>query len=68
MNRLRHSEYLNLFRAAGFELVEINKHSGDIPPEVVANLAPEFRRFLLSDLGVLRSRIIARRPFVKQAT
>ena len=62
VNRLRHSEYLNLFCSAGFELVEINKHSGDIPQEIVANLAPEFRRFLLSDLGVLRSRIVARRP------
>ena len=64
VNRLRHSEYLDLFRAAGFELVDINKHSGDIPQEVVANLAPEFRRFPLSDLRVLRSRIVARRPLV----
>lgn len=31
VNRLRHSEYLNLFRAAGFELVEVNEHSGEIP-------------------------------------
>jgi SAM-dependent methyltransferase len=62
VNRLRHSEYLNLFRAAGFELVEVNEHSGEIPSEIVANLAPEFRRFMLSDLGVLRSRIVARRP------
>ena len=64
VNRLRHSEYLNLFRAAGFELVEVNEHSGEIPKEIMANLAPEFRRFMLSDLGVLRSRIVARRPLV----
>lgn len=59
LNRLRHSDYLRLFREAGFTIVEQSSVLGEVPRNVIDNLAPQFRRYEPNDLFAIRGRIIA---------
>ena len=63
-NRLRHPEYDELLRQAGFEVVLAHSEA---EPQVIAELdtiplAPRFARFAREDLARLDSYFIARRP------
>lgn len=60
VNRLRHSEYLRLFEDSGFEIVSQETHGDGLPSELVPQLADKFASFDRKDLGILRSRIVAR--------
>jgi len=59
VNRLRHSDYLRLFRQAGFKILEESSSAGDPPPDVLDGLAPQFRQYDPSDLFAVKGRIIA---------
>ncbi|WP_454628759.1 class I SAM-dependent methyltransferase [Bradyrhizobium cenepequi] len=59
VNRLRHSDYLRLFREAGFRIIEESTVAGDVPADVAANIAPQFRRYVPADLFAIKGRIIA---------
>jgi len=60
VNRLRHSEYLELFRESGFEL--LSEQPDRQPPEryILERLAPCFRGFSEEDLFTLSSLIVGR--------
>lgn len=60
VNRLRHSEYLQLFREAGFQL--LSDQPDRRPPEqhILERLAPCFRGFSEEDLFTLGSLIVGR--------
>lgn len=60
VNRLRHSEYLDLFQEAGFEL--LSDQPDRRPPErhILERLAPCFKRFSEEDLFTLGSLIVGR--------
>ena len=60
VNRLRHSEYLELFREAGFEL--LSDQPDRRPPErqILERLAPCFKGFSEEDLFTLGSLIVGR--------
>lgn len=60
VNRLRHSEYLQLFEEAGFDVLRDDPDRR--PPEqpIIDRLAPDFRKFSGEDLFTLGSTIIAR--------
>jgi hypothetical protein len=59
VNRLRHSDYLRLFRQAGFTILEESMVAGDPPPEVRNGLADRFRDYARDDLFAVKGRIIA---------
>jgi hypothetical protein len=59
VNRLRHVDYLRLFREAGFTIVEETSVLGEPPAEVAANIASQFRHYDPSDLFTLKGRIVA---------
>jgi hypothetical protein len=59
VNRLRHSDYLRLFRQAGFTIVEEASVVGEPPAEVAENIAGQFRHYDSSDLFALSGRIVA---------
>lgn len=58
VNRLRHSDYLRLFREAGFQIVE----ESSTPVAPPADLVPsaEFARYEHADLFSIKGRIVAR--------
>ena len=63
MNRLRHSEYVQLFRAAGFDVI-----LDDSQPDTAALAAlgglpvsADFAAFDCKDLATLTSRLVVRR-------
>lgn len=56
VNRLRHSDYLRLFREAGFNIVEESTVNGEAPD---FSVAPQFRRYTPDDLFALKGRIVA---------
>jgi hypothetical protein len=58
VNRLRHSDYLQLFRNAGFEIVEESAVAfrGPLPDDI----APTFLNYALDDLAKVSGRIVAR--------
>ena len=60
VNRLRHSEYLELFKEAGFDVLRDDPDRR--PPEqpIMERLAPGFQKFSAEDLFTLGSLIIAR--------
>jgi hypothetical protein len=55
VNRLRHSDYLRLFTAAGFRIVEESSEQGPPP----ADVAEQFRGYAPHDLFAIRGRIVA---------
>ncbi len=61
-NRLRHSDYVSLFKDADFEIVEM---SGDVPDDWEAqlariSLAPEFQAYDKADLKITRGHFVLR--------
>ncbi|RXH19837.1 hypothetical protein [Bradyrhizobium guangzhouense] len=56
VNRLRHSDYLRLFREAGFAILEESSTAG-IPLD--GPIAKQFQKYELSDLFSIKGRIIA---------
>lgn len=68
-NRLRHSDYTDLFRAAGFEIVEEQlKAAQEAELRAIAQLplARRFRSYNIHDLAVHSAIIVARKNDVKQ--
>lgn len=62
-NRLRHSQYLGLFQAAGFEIVSddpVRPSEDDLRELRRMSPAPEFRRFDEADLGIRSTHLVAR--------
>src|SRR5262249_26083967 len=63
-NRLRHSEYVSLLRACGFEIVK--EHRNVDPKALLAldnlPLSPQFSRFSKQDLATMDSYLLARKP------
>lgn len=57
VNRLRHSDYLRMFKEAGFRIVEESSIVGEPPSDMP--IAPEFRPYERSDLFAIKGRIIA---------
>lgn len=62
VNRLRHSQYIELFQRLGFELVEQTPAAGELPADVLRELAPDFQGFAAEDLSILRAFVVARWP------
>lgn len=60
VNRLRHSEYVGLFKAAGFQIIAEHPDRRPVEPSISANLAPRFRQFSEEDLFTLGALIVAR--------
>lgn len=57
VNRLRHSDYIRLFREAGFEILEESSVIGEPPPDL--EIADQFRWYEPSDLFAIKGRIVA---------
>jgi hypothetical protein len=57
VNRLRHSDYLQLFLEAGFAILEESSTVGEPPDDLV--VADRFRHYDRQDLLAIRGRIIA---------
>jgi hypothetical protein len=60
VNRLRHSDYVRMFREAGFTILEESSVPGEPTAEVMNNVASQFRKYEPADLFALKGRIIAR--------
>jgi methyltransferase family protein len=61
VNRLRHSDYLRLFRQAGFEIVKETKVlADDFPSWIEVNRAEKFKGYERDDLMAIRGLIVAR--------
>lgn len=59
VNRLRHSDYLKLFAAVGFD-VQCAEPDRDAPQKVILErLAPEFRSYEIGDLFTIRAMIVS---------
>jgi hypothetical protein len=56
---LRHSEYLRLFREAGFTILEESSVVGEPPADVTNNIAAQFRHYAPNDPFALKGRIVA---------
>jgi SAM-dependent methyltransferase len=62
-NRLRHSEYLGLFEAAGFEVISdepVLPTDDDLRELRAMSRAPEFQGFGEADLGIRSTHLVAR--------
>ncbi len=59
VNRLRHSDYVRLFREAGFAILEESSVPGEPSAEIVDNVARRFLRYAPADLFALRGLIVA---------
>jgi len=59
VNRLRHSDYVRLFKEAGFEIVEQDAVQGNRSPELERLISPQFKRYEMDDLFTLKGRIVA---------
>lgn len=57
VSRLRHSDYLRLFRAAGFTILEESSVLGEPPDDFV--VADKFRHYAPADLYAVKGRIVA---------
>ena len=60
VNRLRHSEYVGLFEKAGFEIILSSPDRRPVEQEILARLAPRFKKFSEQDLFTLGALIVAR--------
>jgi hypothetical protein len=56
VNRLRHSDYVRLFREAGFQIIDATVWPGE---PLSGPVAPEFRHYEQDDLFTLKGRIVA---------
>ena len=63
-NRLRHSEYVEMLRACGFEILraEPNVDAGALHALKALPLAAQFRKFPAEDLATMDSYLLARKP------
>lgn len=59
VNRLRHSEFLAIFRESGFSVVRTEPDLVPPQPLVLEKLASEFRGFEIDDLFTLRALVVA---------
>lgn len=59
VNRLRHSEFLDLFSQAGLRALAVEPHVEAPPAELVQRLDARFRRFSTEDLFTVRAKIVA---------
>lgn len=57
VNRLRHSDYLKLFRNAGFVILEETATLAE--PPIGFRVAPQFEKYEASDLFAIKGRIVA---------
>jgi hypothetical protein len=57
VNRLRHSDYLRLFREAGFTILEESSICGELPADLA--VSDQFRHYAPADLLALKGRIVA---------
>lgn len=57
VNRLRHSDYVRMFKEAGFTILEESSVSGEPPPDL--EIAEQFRRYDPPDLFAIKGRIAA---------
>jgi SAM-dependent methyltransferase len=60
VNRLRHSEYVDLFKSSGFEIVLANPDRRPAEPAILSSLAARFHGFAEDDLFTLGALIVAR--------
>jgi 2-polyprenyl-3-methyl-5-hydroxy-6-metoxy-1,4-benzoquinol methylase len=61
VNRLRHSDYLRLFREAGFEIIkETSITAESFPSWIEVNIADRFKRYGRDDLMAISGLIVAR--------
>jgi SAM-dependent methyltransferase len=63
-NRLRHSEYVEMLRARGFEILKQERNVDPAALEALQRLplAPRFRQFPAEDLATMDSYLLARKP------
>lgn len=59
VNRLRHSDYVRMFREAGFTILEESMVPGEVPADIRENIAPQFRSYAPDDLFAVRGCIVA---------
>jgi hypothetical protein len=59
VNRLRHSEYIAIFRQAGFEILNADVELSPADDDVLSSLAPQFARFSNDDLFARRAQLVA---------
>lgn len=59
VNRLRHSDYLRMFRDAGFTILEESSVPGAPPAEVTGQIATRFQGYAAADLFAIKGRIVA---------
>lgn len=57
VNRLRHSDYVRLFKEAGFTILEESSVAAELPPDL--KIAEQFRRYEPPDLFAIKGRIVA---------
>lgn len=60
VNRLRHSQLVQLFCESGYDLALCEPTTSPIEPKILKHLAPEFNGFDRDDLFTLRSWLVAR--------
>ncbi|MEY9127552.1 hypothetical protein [Bradyrhizobium yuanmingense] len=58
VNRLRHSDYVRMFKEAGFTILEESSVAGESPPDL--KIADRFKNYDAADLFAIKGRIIAR--------
>jgi hypothetical protein len=59
VNRLRHSQYMNIFTESGFRILEAVADREKHDEIIIDDLADQFKRFELNDLFTIRARICA---------
>jgi hypothetical protein len=64
VNRLRHSEYLAMFKSAGFSVSRVDTDCVAPEAELIGHLAPRFEAFDLADLCTIRAMLLLK-PAVK---
>lgn len=57
VNRLRHSDYVRMFKEAGFTILEESSVAGEPPADL--EIAEQFKRYDLPDLFAIKGRIVA---------
>lgn len=59
VNRLRHSDFMELFRQSGMRLASVAADREPADAGILERLAPEFRRYSVEDLFIVRAMIVA---------
>lgn len=61
VNRLRHSDFLGLFEESGLHVEHAEPDVEPVQPQILENLAPQFRGRELEDLFTVRALVVAKR-------